>query len=61
MMNDLSEIRERLKEKQDSAAEGLRNSAWLTITILLLPVVVLIASCRSTRETASLDICVLQL
>jgi hypothetical protein len=27
IMNDLSNIRERLIKKQDSAAEGLRNSA----------------------------------
>jgi hypothetical protein len=59
IMNDLSDIRERLIKKQDSAAEGLRNSALLTM--LLLPFAMLNLSCRSTRETASSDVCELQL
>jgi hypothetical protein len=59
IMNDLTDIRERLIKHQESAAEGLRNSTQLIM--LFLPVVMLNVSCRSTRETASPDVCELQL
>jgi hypothetical protein len=36
MMNELNEIRERLKEQRDSAAAGLRISMWITMLVLPL-------------------------
>jgi hypothetical protein len=39
MMDEVSEIRNRLKEQRDSADEGLRDSTW--IAMLVPPVVLL--------------------
>jgi hypothetical protein len=36
IMNDLSEIRERLKEQRDAAAAGLRIRMWITMFVLPL-------------------------
>jgi hypothetical protein len=59
IMNDLGEIRQRLKDQRDSAAAGLRNSTWLKI--LVLGVGLLNVSCRDSRQITSSDVGNIQL
>jgi hypothetical protein len=59
MMDEVGEIRNRLKRQQDSADEGLRDSTWLTM--LVPPVVLLNTLRRGLQETASTHVCELQL
>jgi hypothetical protein len=59
MMDEVSEIRNRLKRQQDSADEGLRDSAWLTMVVP--PVVLLNTLRRGLQEITSTHVCELQL
>jgi hypothetical protein len=59
MMDEVGEIRNRLKRQQDSADEGLRDSTWLTM--LVPPVVLLNTLHRGLQETASTHVWELQL
>jgi hypothetical protein len=59
MMDEVSDIRNKLKRMQDSADKGLRDSAWLTMVV---PHVVLLNILRrDLQETTSTHICELQL
>jgi hypothetical protein len=59
MMEEVSEIRNRLKRQQDSADKGLRDSAWLTMVVP--PVVLLNTLRRGLQETTSSHVRELQL
>jgi hypothetical protein len=58
MMEEVSEIRNKLKEQRESADEGLRNSTWLAM--LAPPVVLLNTLRRGLQETTSTHVCELQ-
>jgi hypothetical protein len=58
MMDEVGEIRNRLKRQQDSADEGLRDSTWLA---MLVPPVLLNTLRRGLQETTSTHVCELQL
>jgi hypothetical protein len=55
MMEEVNEIRNRLKGQQDSADEGLRDSTWLPM--LAPPVVLLTTLRRGLQKTTSTHAC----
>jgi hypothetical protein len=59
IIDEVSDIRNKLKRQQDSADKGLRDSAWLTMVVP--PVVLLNTLRRGLQETTSTHVCELQL
>jgi hypothetical protein len=59
MMEEVSEIRSKLREQRDAADEGLRDSTWLTM--LVMSVLLLNTLRRGLQETTSSHVRELQL